>query len=543
MDKRTLTAFLLIAIIVLLTPAYYNLLYPTLEQEAAADSIATAQEHQTAELPTPGRSSTPTDSIVVHKEQTFAVETDFFSATISSHNGGSISSFLMNKYLLNGDGAGRVQLITEKNANNLLLSFRSVDGEDVALSGPWAMIRQSNWSFRFRQRVFDGYVYKTITFNPNSYLIDVAVDLSEIQQYISQGVYGLSWFNGLPVTEKNKKDDLNYFDAYIYTGDELHSPEFKKEPDPKKDHVKGATNWVAVRTKYFIAALLPLVPGVGGLTSGQVTQENDKMLNVTILLSATENPNTVLYLGPLEYARIKALGPGMDRVMNFGWGFIRPISKGVYFLLIKMNEFIPNYGLILILFSVLVKVLVYPLTKKSYESTKKMQAVQPQLNALKEKYKHDQKKMSQAQMALFKEHGVNPLGGCFPILLQMPLLFALFQVFRSTIELRGAPFILWIVDLSSPDAVVDLPFSIPLYGDHIAVLPILMGITMFVQQKMMATQTTGQQKFMSYFMTGFFLLLFNNFPSGLNLYYTLFNLLTILQQKYLSPAPPALQKK
>ena len=119
----------------------------------------------------------------------------------------------------------------------------------------------------------------------------------------------------------------------------------------------------------------------------------------------------------------------------------------------------------------------------------------------------------------------------------MPLLFALFQVFRSTIELRGAPFVLWIKDLSSPDAIIDLPFTIPIYGGHIAVLPILMGITMFLQQKMMPTQASGQQKYMSYFMTIFFTLLFNNFPSGLNLYYTLFNVLTILQQKYLSPAP------
>jgi YidC/Oxa1 family membrane protein insertase len=118
----------------------------------------------------------------------------------------------------------------------------------------------------------------------------------------------------------------------------------------------------------------------------------------------------------------------------------------------------------------------------------------------------------------------------------MPLLISLFQVFRSTIELRGAHFVGWITDLSAPDVIFNLPFSIPLYGDGFAVLPIIMGVTMFVQQKMMPTQASGQQKFMSYFMTGFFVLLFNGFPSGLNLYYTLFNVLTILQQKYLTPA-------
>ena len=165
-----------------------------------------------------------------------------------------------------------------------------------------------------------------------------------------------------------------------------------------------------------------------------------------------------------------------------------------------------------------------------------MQAIQPMLNDLREKHKNDQRKFAQAQMALFKEHGVNPLSGCVPILLQMPLLFALFTVFRSSIELRGAPFMLWINDLSRPDAVFDLGINIPLYGSQVAILPLLMGITMFIQMKSTPMpQSGGQQKFMMYFMNGFFVLIFNQFPSGLVLYYTLFNVLTILQQKYLTP--------
>ncbi|SVC47402.1 uncharacterized protein METZ01_LOCUS300256, partial [marine metagenome] len=166
---------------------------------------------------------------------------------------------------------------------------------------------------------------------------------------------------------------------------------------------------------------------------------------------------------------------------------------------------------------------------------KEMQALQPEIVKLKEKHKNNPQKLNQATMNLYKEHGVNPLGGCLPLLIQMPLLISLFQVFRSTIELRGAHFVGWITDLSAPDVIFNLPFSIPLYGEGFAVLPIIMGVTMFVQQKMMPTQASGQQKFMSYFMTGFFVLLFNGFPSGLNLYYTLFNVLTILQQKYLTP--------
>jgi YidC/Oxa1 family membrane protein insertase len=169
-----------------------------------------------------------------------------------------------------------------------------------------------------------------------------------------------------------------------------------------------------------------------------------------------------------------------------------------------------------------------------------MQKIQPEIAALKEKYKNNAQKLNQATMQMYKEKGVNPLGGCLPMLLQMPLLFALFVVFRTTIELRAEPFIFWIKDLSAPDAVYTLPFSIPIYGEHVAILPVLMVVSMFIQQRMMSggAAQQPQQKTMQYFMTGFFFLMFNSFPSGLNLYYTLFNVLTIAQQKLIPPEVP-----
>ena len=543
MDKKTLFAFLIIAVIILLTPAYYNIIAPFVEP-VGTDSVAvTAQKAtyvQTPYTPPSDKEALPLEQKSIH-EETYSVNTELYSATVSSTNGGSLISFTLNNYsYLN---IGPVQLINDRNQQNLLLSFRSVDGEYVKLSGPWEPVNNvspgfisSEFSLRFRKALGNSWVYKTVTFYPDNYIINIETDLSSAEPFISQGIYSLSWVGGLPITEKNVSDDITYFDAYIYQGGELHSPKLTEKEEPKEDNIIGETAWAAVRTKYFVSALIPDVPGLGGKTSGYKSGDIEKVYSVALSLSAHQHKNIRLYLGPLEYRRIKALGVDLDSIMNFGWSFIRPISKGVHYLLIKMNTVIPNYGVVLIIFSLLIKILVYPLTKKSYESTQRMQAVQPQLNALKEKYKNDQKKMSQAQMALFKEHGVNPLGGCFPILLQMPLLISLFQVFRSTIELRGAPFVLWIKDLSSPDSVVDLPFSLPIYGDHIAILPILMGITMFLQQRMMPTQASGQQKYMSYFMTIFFTLLFNNFPSGLNLYYTLFNVLTILQQKFLTPA-------
>ena len=196
-------------------------------------------------------------------------------------------------------------------------------------------------------------------------------------------------------------------------------------------------------------------------------------------------------------------------------------------------SFIPNYGIVIIIFSILVKVILYPLTKKSYSSMKDMQKIQPLMAEIREKYKDEPQRMNSEMMKLYKEHGVNPVGGCLPMILQMPLLIALFIVFRSTIQLRGAMFIPgWITDLSQPDTLFMLPFSLPMYGDQFNLLPILMALTMIFQSKM--TMQDPKQKMMVYVMPIFMLVIFNRFPSGLNLYYTLFNLLTIIQQKYIS---------
>jgi len=219
--------------------------------------------------------------------------------------------------------------------------------------------------------------------------------------------------------------------------------------------------------------------------------------------------------------------------MNLGWALFRPLGQLVTWSLTKMYSIIPNYGLVVILFAVLIKILLNPLTKKQFSSQKNMQALQPQIQRLKEKYKNDSQKLSRAQMELFKEQGVNPMGGCLPLLLQMPILISFFTIFRSTIEFRGAPFFGWITDLSAPDTITTIA------GFPLNVLPFLMGITMFLQQKLMAAPDSGsQQKIMMYFMNVFFLFLFYTFPSGLNLYYSVFNLLSIVQQKYFIPDPP-----
>ena len=250
--------------------------------------------------------------------------------------------------------------------------------------------------------------------------------------------------------------------------------------------------------------------------------------------------NVKTYLGPLDIDQINLLDTTLDRIMNFGWYIVQPFSRGILWLLKFLHSFGLNYGIILILFAFLVRVVTGPLTKKSFQSTQKMQAVQPKLKKIQEKYKSDPQKLNAEMVKLYRDNGVNPLGGCLPMVLQMPLLFSLFLVFRSTIEFRGAYFFGWIKDLSLPDTIFSLPFHIPIYGDQVAFLPILLGISMFLTQKMsmsgMQGTAPGQQKYMMYFMSGFFFLIFNSFPSGLNLYYLIYNILNYLQQKSLKKA-------
>ena len=519
-------------------PEYYKLVYPDLDQ---TDSSRVETSGET----TSKKSAKPADDVVLINENivedysSFNIETNLYKATVNSKNGGSFTFFELNNYPLNDSSL--VNLINNNNAENLEVSFRSMDGDKINLTSGWKTENKFDVGVFTSPKKIDYYktinnkrITKSLTFYPNKYVIDIEIDLSGANDLISQNSASVYWPNGLPLTEPNKQDELTYYSAVIYQGDEKYAPKTKDVGQQKVERMLYPTDWAGVRTKYFFTAFIPTerAPGAEVLA---IENGEEKRYSVGLLFNTLSPFQTVLYFGPLEYSRIKNLGNNVDQIMNFGWAFIRPISKGVHWVLLFLYGFIPNYGYVLLLFSVLIKILVYPLTSKSLNSTRKMQAIQPLLNELREKHKNDQRKFAQAQMDLFKEHGVNPLSGCVPVLLQMPLLFALFTVFRSSIELRGAPFMLWIQDLSRPDIVFDLGFNIPLYGSGVAILPLLMGITMFVQMKSAPTgQGPGQQKFMLYFMNGFFILIFNQFPSGLVLYYTLFNVLTIAQQKYLS---------
>ena len=547
MDRNTLFAFGLIAVVLILTPWYMKVVAPD-PKVVSLDSLSTPIADDLQNNKNTTRPFGPAPKVVNPKNLGFTaktvitVENNLYSVEISNISGGSFVSFVLNNYIKHDSSF--VNVIDALNVQNLVVSFVSLDGDLVSLDHAWNVlgsgtrrpVLQKQQTVVF-ETSFNGYsIKKRLTFFPDTYIIGLEIIFENPEQYISRGTYSLSWSGGLAPTEKNTKDDYTYFKGYALLGDELLG-DAAEEGEGSKTKQAGTTLWTATKTKYFISAIIPSVPGVGAVVSG-VLDGGRPLFTTQLNQNTSASGSFNIYIGPLEYNRVRSLDLGLEKTMNLGWAPIRPLGRLITWSLTKMFQIIPNYGFVIIIFAFVVKILLNPLTKKSFQSTRRMQDLQPKIQALKEKHKNDPKKLNSAQAALFKSEGVNPLGGCLPMLLQMPILIAFFTIFRSTIEFRGAPFFGWITDLSVPDTLTTIA------GFPINILPFLMGATMFLQQKLMASPSGGaQQKMMMYFMNVFFLFIFYSFPSGLNLYYSVFNILSIVQQKYLTPSPKKLPPK
>ncbi|MFQ5583145.1 MAG: membrane protein insertase YidC [Calditrichia bacterium] len=479
---------------------------------------------------------------------TIQIENEYISATISSAGGVSFTSWELKNY--KSYLGGNVNLA---NNNGISLEFTNRDGKPIDLNAytffinsattpPGKIILNENNSeteIEFYLPVENGRIVKKVKFFYDKYSVDLTVEFQHLQNYIINRRFFIGWKNGLPFTEENHTEDFNYSRAYANMAGELENIDVSKEKVEEKSF-NGKVDWAAVKTKYFSAAVVPHAPdnvnGVilrgEGKKEGEVVRKIFSMsLDVNYIPSENYTQSFTVFIGPLDYGVLKAYDVDLQSlVMNNGWyeSLFRPIALLVLAMLKVMHSVIPNYGFVIIIFSILIKIILHPLTKKSHKSMSEMQYFQPKITELREKYKDDPQRMNKEMMKFYKEHGINPLGGCLPTLLQMPLLFALFIVFRSTIQLRGQPFILWITDLSSPD-VLHIGMNLPFIGDTIHILPILMAVSMIWQSKM--TITDPKQKMMAYLMPAFLLFVFYSFPSGLNLYYSLFNFLTMFQTR------------
>ena len=237
-----------------------------------------------------------------------------------------------------------------------------------------------------------------------------------------------------------------------------------------------------------------------------------------------------LYFGPKESKTLQSLNVKAEKIIDFGWFDIiaKPLILGLKF----SNRFTHNYGIDIILLTILIKLIFYPLSVKSYRSMKKMQELQPLIKKLKEKYPNDKQKLNQEMMDIYKTKGINPMGGCLPMIIQIPVFFALYKGLSSAIELRHAPFMFWINDLSAPEDLFS--FTVAGYVLPIRILPLIMGITQVIQQKMTPTSVDPMQEKMMLFMPIVFTFMFWGFPSGLVLYWLINNVISIGQQYYIN---------
>ncbi|MBI4720906.1 MAG: membrane protein insertase YidC [Chitinivibrionia bacterium] len=578
MDNLDRRAFIAFALSMLLFIGFYWLYSPTLEKgrverqelaksQQAADSLAAVSgqgsPHDSTALLRPADADTAPQllpRIDRASAGTIEVINSFYKIRLSTA-GGEITSIQLLKFPTRGLP---VELLPEPN-DSLSAGFSSIvlAGTDkkVPLSkagfeayaqgssqplptGTRITLGEGNRKFELEFRATGengGTISRYYAFSESSYTVKAGMRLQPASfPFVRSLVWGFG--RGLRSTEENTLDDYMSFQAATQLGEELHALKPKDFSKKSSEHFEGTVRWVSLQTKYFIAAMIPSESSGGKVEF--LGRKQDHFLNASLDMPVKERRGEIeqevsIYVGPLDLKGLKSFGVGLEKNVNMGYKWIRPVSWLILWSLIAFNKVIPNYGIIIIILSIITKVLFYRMTNKSFKSMRDMQQLQPKLQAIKEKYKNDRQKISTETMKLYKEGGVNPLGGCLPLLLQMPVFIALFSVLKYTIELRQAPFVGWINDLSQQDVLFLLPVSLPIIANKVSLLPLLMGAGMLLQTKIGGSITgsapgASQPKVLTYLMPVIFTFIFYSMPSGLVLYWFVNNVLSIAQQYYIN---------
>ncbi len=441
---------------------------------------------------------------------------------VFSNRGGVIEQVLMKKYNFEGepinvvnqvDGAKLpLTLISNDDSVNEIMqnAFYDASADSIELS---ESLKSATLTLTLKHQ--SGLeVTKKLTFNHNKFLVQIDTEVSSSSKNLT---YTILWGPGLGGELASHTDYFVFAGATTFINNERL--ETKKEDVSGVLEHKGTLEWTAFQNKYFAAALVP-DKGVDFAETHKIDDQMYVGLSLQTVKSAASS-SILLYVGTKEVFLLEEAGHKLNRLMDYGWlgnkfaFLVKPLLSVLAFF---YNVF-GNYGWAIIFLTIVIKILFFPLTHKSFKSMKGLQKIQPYVKVIQERHKDDRQKMNEEMIELYKKHQVNPLGGCLPMLLQIPVFISLYHALFFSIELRGAPFMGWITDLSVAD---------PYY-----VTPVLMGVTMFLQQKM--TPSVGdpvQQKIML-MLPIVFTFLFVTFPAGLVIYWTINNLLTIAQQYYI----------
>jgi YidC/Oxa1 family membrane protein insertase len=538
MDRRTVWAILIMMVIAIAPALFIKRPAPKVGAAAGArDSSATSAAPRPAAAPAPAATdsvrpdttvSTPRGSA----EDTVRVSSPLYTYGFSTRGGRMVEATLTQYRSMDPTERGHPAQIIPPGSN--LLGLTLVVGRDTVPLADWAFTIQPNslsvnGPAELRLSATRGAVTVDLTyaFQPDDYRVAVSGRVTGVGPNGGQLLIGMG--PTLGNTEANEVENHRAL-ALVTKQRSADRIDFASLKVGEARTVSGPLEWAAVKSKYFVTAVFGFDStggAIGGVAATGLPGSTEKHpTSADVRLSLPVPPGGAfeygLYAGPMEYERLSRIGHDFDDVNPYGWpGFrtiIRPVAVAVRWLLVWMHEHLHlAYGLVLVFFGVLVRVLLWPLNQKAMRANMQLQAVQPLMKDIQERYKNDPQRLQQEMFKLYKEHSVNPLGGCWPMLLPMPVLFALFFVFQNSIELRGASF-LWLPDLSRPD---------PLY-----IIPLVMGLSMFGLSKVgqVGMEPNPQMKMMLYVMPVMMTFLFLNFASGLNLYYAVSNIASIPQQ-------------
>ena len=543
--KRAIVAILLSMIILL---GYQYFLAPLItpappEAPEASQTVAdsatngntTATATPMAAVPVATLAEADQAAVTIPTGRAITVDTSLYRA-VFTEAGGGLQSFKLKKYRqeLAADSPP-VELVTTKAPPRLPLFFSwgvtpdqaqvpllSADHESLTTNA------QGEATLTMQGSLPTGLtVTRTLVFNDHDYRIHLDVAVRNNTDRPLQGAPYLSMVNRQPTTPHSSR---------VFTGaaalingslQEVNSKDLAEAPQT----LNGTISWAAFETTYFMSGVIPATPAGSTL---QVSGDQEETEVTTVLSEAAaiippqgeRRYSYTLFFGPKQLETLKTADHDLAKIVNFGWFDV--MAKPTLYLLNFLDRYVHNYGIAIILVTIIIKLLFWPISHKGMKSMKTMQKIQPKMAKLREKFKDDQQRLNQEMMKLYQTYKINPLGGCLPMVLQIPVFFALYKVLLQTIELRHAPFMLWITDLSAPDRLF-IGFQIPYLGG-IPVLTLLMGGSMFLQQKMTPTSADPTQAKMMLFLPVIFTFMFINFASGLVLYWFLNNLLSMLQQ-------------
>ncbi len=545
MDQRRV--LLAIVISLLIVALYQELvvrrLYPTPEATPPAEEASPAApgaEPAAAEKPaTADAAAAPAvPPELAANARDVVVDTDFYRATFTTL-GARLKGLELKRYLTTvAPDSPPLQLVQFPTADRLPLGVTLLgDGKppinDAAVlytadQSAVELTADGSATLTFKGQLPDGTtVSKRATLHGHNYLWNLDIEVAAAPAGYTQMSVG--WYEGMNPAGPNA-GEVVFDQAIVLQKNKLQSHPFAKFDGATPIEAKGDIDWMGFSGRYFVAAIVPQAEETNDLRVW-MRRDQEHVESVLIYPPTSFQAHADLYAGPKDIDRLEAVGHGLRKAVDLGWfTFIAlPMLQALRFL----HHFTGNFGLAIIILTVLIKMLFFPLTKKSFESMRAMQKLQPEMQKIRERLKDKPDEMNREVMELYKRHKVNPLGGCLPMVLQIPVFVGLYNALLNAVELRHAPFIGWITDLSAPDRLgsIQLPF-VPHPG--IPVLTIVMGLSMLVQQWMTPSAADPAQQRAMMIMPIVFTFMFINFPAGLTLYWLVNNLLTIGQQYAMS---------